>query len=242
MTSNPRRTVPTVPSLAALGVLLAAFITVLTRNVLDSSGLATMDPEVSGWAVENRNGVLTPAARMVSNCGDTLSMTILTVIVCAALLRVRDRMRAALVAVTALGAGLIVVIAKRLVGRERPPVADHLAVENSLSYPSGHSTGTFVVVGIVAIVLIPLIRRPIVRAGVALVAVLFVAAVGASRVYLGVHWPTDVLAGWSLGALWILLCLAVFRYPTWRSRAAATVDSCREQSKSPTASSSRSTR
>ncbi|MEV0028778.1 phosphatase PAP2 family protein [Nocardia sp. NPDC050793] len=242
MTSKPRRTAPTVLTLAATGVLLAVFITVLTRNVLDSSGLTSMDPEVSGWAVENRNGALTPAARMVSNCGDTLSMTILTALVCVALLRVRDRMRAALVVVTALGAGLIVAVAKRLVGRERPPVAERLAVENSLSYPSGHSTGTFVVVGIVAIVLIPMLRRPIARAGAALVAVLFVAAVGASRVYLGVHWPTDVLAGWSIGALWILLCLAVFRYPTWRSRAAATVDPCREQSKSPTASSSRSNR
>ncbi|MEV6393046.1 phosphatase PAP2 family protein [Nocardia xishanensis] len=216
MSSKPRRTVPTVPTLAALGVLLAAFVTVLTRNVLDSTGLATMDPEVSGWAVENRNGVLTPAAHMVSNCGDTLSMTILATLVCVALLSVRDRRRAALVAVTALGAGLIIVIAKRLVGRERPPVTDRLAVENSLSYPSGHSTGTFVVVGIVAIVLIPMLRRAIVRVGAALVALLFVAAVGASRVYLGVHWPTDVLAGWSIGALWILLCLAVFRYPAWR--------------------------
>ncbi|MCP2276404.1 undecaprenyl-diphosphatase [Nocardia amikacinitolerans] len=242
MTSNLRRTLPTIPTLVALGVLLAAFITVLTRNVLDSSGLATMDPELSGWAVDNRNGVLTPTAQMVSNCGDTLSMTILTVIVCAALLRERDRLRAVLIAVTGLGAALIVAIAKRLVGRERPPVADRLAVENSLSYPSGHSTGTFVVVGIVAIVLIPKLAHAAARVGAALTAVLFIAAVGASRVYLGVHWPTDVLAGWSIGALWILLCLAVFRYLTLRSRAAATVDPCREQSKSPTASSSRSTR
>ncbi|WP_156094755.1 phosphatase PAP2 family protein [Nocardia lijiangensis] len=242
MTPIPRRTVLTAPPLVALGVVLATFIAVLTSNVLASSGLATMDPEVSGWAIENRNGVLTPAARMVSNCGDTLSMTILAVIVCAGLLHVRDRLHAGLVAVTALGSGLIVVIAKRLVGRERPPVADRLAVEHSLSYPSGHSTGTFVVVGIVAIVLIPKLRQPVARAGAALLAVLFVATVGVSRVYLGVHWPTDVLAGWAIGALWILLCLVVFHYLSPRVRAAATVDSCREQNRSPTGSSSRSTR
>ncbi|WP_280195053.1 phosphatase PAP2 family protein, partial [Nocardia farcinica] len=128
------------------------------------------------------------------------------------LYRAGDRAHAALVAVAGLGAALIVFGGKRIIGRERPPVVDRLAVENSLAYPSGHSVGTFVVIGIVAVVLIPKLTGTLARIATGTAAALFVVAVGCSRVYLGVHWPTDVLGAWCVSAAWILFCLTVFHY------------------------------
>ncbi len=210
MTSPPRPT--TVPTLAGLTVLFAVAFGVLTHNVVDRSGLTVIDPEVSGWAVTQRNAVLTPLAHFLSAIGGTLPMTVVATAVTLLLYRAGDRAHATLVAVAGLGAALIVFGGKRIIGRERPPVVDRLAVENSLAYPSGHSVGTFVVIGIVAVVLIPRLTGTLARIATGTAAALFVVAVGCSRVYLGVHWPTDVLGAWCVSAAWILFCLTVFHY------------------------------
>ncbi|WP_280502262.1 phosphatase PAP2 family protein [Nocardia farcinica] len=215
--------------LSALAVMLAACFAAITWQVLrhdvtaepqffldqddqarDLGGLLAVDPAVAGWVIDHRTGALTAAAHTVSALGATLSMTVLGTLACAVLLRAGDRSRAALVAVTGLGAAVIVFAGKRLIGRERPPAADRLAYEPSLSYPSGHSLGSCVVVAVCAAVFLPLLHRRTTRIAGAALAVAFVLSVGWSRVYLGVHWPTDVVGAWCAGAAWMALCLAVF--------------------------------
>jgi undecaprenyl-diphosphatase len=101
-----------------------------------------------------------------------------------------------------LSAGAVAGVLKALVGRSRPPLALHLVTESDASFPSGHSTDSaalFVAAGIVIAAVV--FRRPLAR--VLCVAVGFAAAglVGLSRLVLGVHYPTDVLAGWALGTV-----------------------------------------
>lgn len=216
MTSESDRRSRVVGVLVASGVLLVAFLAVLTRSVVAGSGLAAADPDVAQWVVVRRNGTLTTLASAVSDLGSTLAMTIVVIVTCGVLLYWRDQLGAVLVATAGIGAGVIVTIGKRVIGRERPPVADRLAVESSLSYPSGHSAGSFAVIGIVAIVLIPLLSRTAARIAAGVLAALFVFSVGLSRVYLGMHWLTDVLAGWSVAALWLLLCVCAFSSIGWR--------------------------
>ncbi|MBF6214922.1 phosphatase PAP2 family protein [Nocardia puris] len=216
MTSESDRRSRVAGVLVASGVLLVAFLAVLTRSVVAGSGLAAADPDVAQWVVVRRNGTLTTLAAAVSDLGSTLAMTIVVIVTCGVLLYWRDQLGAVLVATAGIGAGLIVTIGKRVIGRERPPVAERLAVESSLSYPSGHSAGSFAVIGIVAIVLIPLLSRAAARIAAAVLAALFVFSVGLSRVYLGMHWLTDVLAGWSVAALWLLLCVWAFFSIGWR--------------------------
>ena len=90
------------------------------------------------------------------------------------------------------------------VARARPAEDLHLVAAGGYAFPSGRTTTATIGYGLVAvllIVLLPTERRPVVIGAAALVG-----AVGHSRIYLGVHWPTDVMGGWALGVTW--LCLA----------------------------------
>ncbi|MET7773026.1 phosphatase PAP2 family protein [Nocardia sp. NPDC005366] len=217
-TPDHDRSTRRIPTLAPLAVLLAAFITVLTHDVQHDNGLTAIDPEISAWAIEHRTATLTATARVVTTLGDTLTLTIITVLVCAGLIWRGCRRDATLVALTAVGASILTFAGKRLIGRSRPPAVDRIAFESSLSYPSGHSLGSIAVIGIVVVALVPRLHRTAARLAAITAAVVFVVAVGISRVYLGVHWPTDVLGGWSIGALWILVCLGAYTYLNHRWR------------------------
>lgn len=201
--------------------ILAVFVVGLTSNVLGGNGLTAIDSPVSNWAIAHRNGTLTPVAKTVSNLGGTVAMTILAVLAVAVFATRGYRREAALIAATGLGAWVLVDGGKNLIARPRPPIHDHLVVKTNYAYPSGHSLGSIAVIGVLAVLLIPRLRRPVTRWIAAIAATIFVAAVGLSRIYLGVHWPTDVLGGWSLGALWVIVCFSAYRYFGHRQHRAA---------------------
>ncbi|WP_306359315.1 phosphatase PAP2 family protein [Nocardia sp. CC227C] len=198
---GPRRTYLGI----AVMLLLGAVFSGLTAVVMRAAGPTDVDTALHDWVVGFRSDGLTLAARMVTTCGDTLTMAVLATAVCVGFAWRRWWESAALVGIAALGAAVLVAVGKRLVGRERPPLDGRLATESSLSYPSGHSLGSFVVIGVVVVALLPHLRGRV-RPALPALAVALVPAIGLSRVYLGVHWPTDVLAGWTLGALWLVLC------------------------------------
>lgn len=87
----------------------------------------------------------------------------------------------------------------------------HWADVASLSFPSGHAANSAVVYLSLAVLASRAAPGRAPRAYLAGCAALLVVAIGLSRIYLGVHWPTDVLAGWSLGGGWACLCWAVAR-------------------------------
>ncbi|MGK8485312.1 phosphatase PAP2 family protein [Nocardia asiatica] len=195
-----------------LTALLVVCAAVLTAGVVGGGGPGRIDRGISDWAIAQRNDALTPVAVVVSVLGGTLAMTALATATCLVLSWRRRWTSAALVAVAGLGGGLLVRGGKRLTDRDRPPVEDHLISVSNQAYPSGHGMGSFVVVGIVLVVALPGLHGPLTRACAAIAAVVFVAAVGLSRIYLGVHWTTDILGAWCFGALWLILCLTVYRY------------------------------
>lgn len=86
--------------------------------------------------------------------------------------------------------------------RPRPDLVEHLAAIQTASFPSGHATMATLVYLTLGAMVVRLVDGHALRVYVMVVAVLLSAIVGVSRVYLGVHWPTDVLAGWALGAAW----------------------------------------
>jgi undecaprenyl-diphosphatase len=134
--------------------------------------------------------------------GTVLTLTI--VVTLGALIVRRLWLTAALVLAATVSGSLAIDLAKHVVARPRPNVVPHLVEVSSLSFPSSHSANSAIVYLTLALLLTQAIPEAGLRRYVAGVAGILVIAIGVSRVYLGVHWPSDVLAGWSFGALWAL--------------------------------------
>jgi undecaprenyl-diphosphatase len=132
------------------------------------------------------------------------------IVACTLLLATRRRWRlAGYLLVTGAGALTLDPVLKSLVGRLRPVVAHPIAHGGGNSFPSGHSLGSIVCYGAVLLVFLPAVRRRW-RSTVTGLAVALVAAIGISRVLLGVHYISDVLGGWALGVTWLGLTTAAF--------------------------------
>jgi undecaprenyl-diphosphatase len=105
-----------------------------------------------------------------------------------------------------IGGVLLETALKEFFGRERPTVVLHLISVGSLSFPSGHSMMSAVVYLTQGVLLARIQKKRIIRFYILIIALLLSFLIGISRVYLGVHYPTDVLAGWSVGLAWASLC------------------------------------
>jgi undecaprenyl-diphosphatase len=189
------------------GVVLGA--TVLAAEVyeavVESDDLAVLDQPVLDAAVSSRTPSAEEWVTRVTDLGGTVGMPAIAVVVVTVLaVKRRSWLPVVLMAIAAAGSVLITVLGKDLAGRARPPRA--LAVppwESSASFPSGHTLNATVVLGVSAY-LVMLGRRHL-RSKLLVVSVVgvFVVAMGLSRVWLGHHWLTDVIAGWLVGLAWL---------------------------------------
>jgi membrane-associated phospholipid phosphatase len=186
--------------------LLGGHVAVVAA-IQGAGGVTPLDAGVHAWFVAHRSGLLDPVMIGVSAVGGTAGMVVLAV-VSAALLMSRGRRAQALVVLIACAGGEAIGDAAKLIyHRARPPQADWLAVATSYSLPSGHSLLATVTVGIVAAVAVQSCPSRSAQAVAAALAIGVVLLIGTSRLYLGVHWPTDVLSGFLLGGAWLAVCL-----------------------------------
>lgn len=159
------------------------------------------------------------AMRDVTALGGFTILTI-TVIVATLMLVFHDRRREALVfAVTVILAQISSEVLKALYDRDRPSLVAHGSHVYSQSFPSGHSALAAATFFTLATVVASVEARKRTKALIYGLAITFVVTVGISRVYLGVHWPTDVLGGWALGATWALAAWIVLGFLKIRPRA-----------------------
>ncbi len=113
------------------------------------------------------------------------------------------------VAVPVLTVGPLNTVLKETFGRVRPDFDQGGARLTSLSYPSGHSSGIATLVTVGLLLLVPLVGRRVLRRAVVLLGIALVLLVGLTRMWLGVHYLSDVVGGWSLGTGWSLLVATV---------------------------------
>lgn len=186
----------------ALGVAMAVLAGV-SEDVIQHNGLATSDHSHLRFFTDHRPDVLVHASRIVTDLGNAAIVAVVAIAV--GLLLWRRGLPAVMAAspVVALGvAAVLGDLAKRLVDRGRPPMSLRLVVEGEPSFPSGHATNAAAVYLTLGLILgVFLFRRPLLRVAAVASGALIAGAVGASRLVLGVHWPSDVLAGLALGAV-----------------------------------------
>jgi undecaprenyl-diphosphatase len=192
--------------LLGLGTAIAALISFgwLADEVLE--GDSRRFDEVTRAAIHQlASPTLTIVMRGFSFVGSTIALTIGTIIVV-----VRFAMRnlgreAKLFAITMIGAGLLNITLKLAFKRARPEPFFNLSLPETYSFPSGHSLTSAVFFGALAVILTARIKSKRVRAVIWIVSTLMFLTIGFSRIYLGVHHTTDVIAGFVAALIWILV-------------------------------------
>ncbi|MDY6807764.1 MAG: phosphatase PAP2 family protein [Actinomycetota bacterium] len=178
----------------------------------------SVDDAVTDAAVDLRVPVLTDLAFVVTAVGNTVVLALVVTIAAAGLAMRGHRDEAILVAAGSIGGYVLMVGIKQLVARSRPPLPDRLFAIDTYSFPSGHAMISMVVFGLLAVAAHRSSSWVCAHPLVLLLAPAASIAIGCTRVYLGVHWASDVVAGWVLGALWVMLCAWISRRFATRGR------------------------
>ncbi|WP_282858200.1 phosphatase PAP2 family protein [Pseudoclavibacter helvolus] len=203
--------------LLVIGLAIVVGLSVLAAEiyeaVTDRDGVAGLDQPLLDYAITLRSPIADAVITGYTDIAGQIGMPIIA-IATLLVLSIRRRSWTPVILIVAAGGGslLMTVVGKNFIGRVRPEQSEAVPpFETSASFPSGHTLNAVAVVGVIAYLLI--LRRQTRRARVliALAAALFALTVGLSRVYLGHHWFTDVLAGWVLGAAWLAFVIFAHR-------------------------------
>jgi len=193
---------------AALAFL--AFVRI-TRELIEGD-VGAMDSAILLAVAKARTPWLTIAAIDVTALGSITLVVLFSAFTLVVLLVLRDRLHALQLLAASAGAGILTLVTKDIIERTRPEVAQQLIAVSGFSYPSGHSVSTSALYLTIAIIAGRYVENPGARAAIFLAVSVVLIMVGASRVYLGVHYATDVVSGISLGAAWALVLAGFFTF------------------------------
>jgi membrane-associated phospholipid phosphatase len=205
----PMLLVVAVGGAAALGagylfVVLSEQITVITSAVYHT------DQAVHTWFGNERQPAITTLFTAATNLGSTIGLGAIVAVAGGTLLARKERASAVFIVVTAAVGALLNLGLKLIFARARPDLASAIAVARWYSFPSGHAMDSFIAFGALGYVELrqpwPWVAK---SAGLAL-ALTTMVLIGVSRVYLGVHWASDIAAGWSAGTVWVASAVVAF--------------------------------
>jgi len=197
----------------ALVLTMAILGAEVYSDVVDEEGLASLDIPALEYSQSLRNPDASAFATAFTNIGGGIGMPILASVLTAWLTLLSRTWRpivlvggAALVSTTATTLG------KGLVGRTRPDHSEAVPpFETSPSFPSGHTLNTTVVIGVLVYLMCLQFQMLWARITAITAGAIFIIAMGLSRVFLGHHWMTDVMAGWFLGLAWVCMVILAHR-------------------------------
>ena len=192
-------------------VLLAASVLAFLRLAEDyvtNDPIVRMDRSVARWLHAHTTGPLVDVLEAVTAAGSTIFLAAAT-LTAGALLAARRRFSGVLLLLLVfVGGALVNVALKHGFERPRPPFADELAGgAEGFSFPSGHANVSIAVYGALVIVMLRDLASRAARIACVVAAVVLVTLIGFSRLYLGAHYLSDVLAGFAAGIAWLMLCL-----------------------------------
>ena len=181
----------------------------ITRELVEGE-VGAMDSAILLAVAKKRTPWLTTAAVDVTALGSITLVVLFSAFTLVVLLVLRDRLGALQLLAASAGAGILTLVTKNIIERIRPEEAQQLITVSGFSYPSGHSVSTCALYLTIAIIAGRYVQHSGARAVIFLAVSAVLIMVGASRVYLGVHYATDVVSGISLGAAWALLLAGFF--------------------------------
>ena len=214
--ANATQTAPQIASRhLAAGIICSIVFTVIFAGLFDfvqdhGKTVTPFDRSILYFMYHHRAHWLTQTAKALARMGSPPVMA--GVVLVSAVVGVfwrKVRGAAWTMPIAIIGAGVIIQAVKLVIKRPRPSFFAPLLHESGFSFPSGHSLIAMVVYGLFGYFLMHLFQNVWAKLAVRVLTALIVAAIGVSRVYVGVHYPTDVLEGWIAGVPWLISCLAL---------------------------------
>ena len=192
--------------LGCLGLL--ALFGWLSQEVLEKEAFG-FDTTILLWLHQHSNATIDNLMLTLTKLGNPEFVVVLVTVSFSLLLWYKRVWAAQILFLTCLG-GLILNQGLKLVfAKPRPQLWTPLIVEHSYSFPSGHALGSSALYGFLAVLLAS--QYPRYRLGIYSIAVVIVGSIGLSRLFLGVHYPTDIIAGYAVGLLWLNTCVLILQ-------------------------------
>lgn len=201
--------ITTIGTVGLISCLLIIFVLAqLSDEVLDQEAFA-FDQTILLGIHQFANPTLDRLMLTITSLGNPLAVVAIPAITFAILLWRRYYQEAKIFVIDCLGGVVLSNGLKLVFSKPRPNLWQSAVEETSFSYPSGHALGSTILYGFLAYILAT--RYPQLAVLIYTFAVLLIAAIGLSRLYLGVHWPTDIIAGYSIGFLWVMFCVTMLK-------------------------------
>lgn len=191
-------------------VFFVGFLALFEDVILEKS-VTTFDTYILNWIYTFRTPYLNEIMKVVTSLGNVEYVAIFILVLSSILLFIKKRKYILYILASSIISEGFVFLMKILTQRPRPEIHDALIVENSFSFPSGHAMVAIAVYGLVFFFLLEISKEAWKKILVGIAGLLLVLGIGFSRIYLGVHWPTDVLASYLLGGSWVCLLLGVIK-------------------------------
>lgn len=181
----------------------------LVDDVLGEEGATHIDPKITDFLVDHRTAEITVIARATTHLADPpVLIAVAFVSIVALLARGRPRL-AAFLTLSMAGAAAATSLGKLVVARPRPAKEIWLTQASGAAFPSGHATQSVAFWCALAVCAAMLSRRRPIQAAWITLGVTLAVAIGTSRVYLGVHWASDVICGWAVATAWLLALVLI---------------------------------
>ena len=205
---------PIQPYLIASAITAIPFILICLTAMIDVDFLTVIDQSIGQHLYQWGPAPFTTFVQSFTLIGNAQGIIPLTLIIAGIFYYISRKWQVLLwiVFTILVGAGPIVALIKNIIQRARPSYVPHLVDQGGYSFPSGHATGAVLAWGTLAFLTWYYFKDKYPKMMPYLIGftIFMVVAISASRVYLGVHYLSDIIAGWSIGATWLILCLNYF--------------------------------
>lgn len=171
-----------------------------------------LDQQVINWAYSLRSPALNEIFKFITTLANIQVIIVIIVIVLVLLTKFNQRKFVVSFLITSVFSIGFTTLAKMIFARERPAITNALISESSFSFPSGHALLSASIYGFLIVILIKSIRNNSARILIYIFGFALIGLIGFSRIYLGVHWPTDILASYAIGIVWLAFSLIALEY------------------------------
>lgn len=187
------------------------FLGIVLFGFLGWEEITVVDYQLSQYFYQLHSPMRNTVMTVITHMGDFIVQTAVTIFIVLMLFVLKKWRTALWYGLTVLfGAGILNGAIKELFARARPSQIQPLVEIGGYSFPSGHSMGSVIVYGGLLFLIFRALRSPQLKFIVSLLIFFLILGIGLSRIYLGVHFPTDVIGGFSLGFTWLCFSMSLF--------------------------------